>query len=70
MLTHSPRYVIGCLQQNSQCSPCLVGNGTNDFVSLVGNGDDFVQTGTGTGKLHVAGTGRKTLHLGSGWTQV
>jgi hypothetical protein len=39
-------------------------------VSLVGNGNDTIQTGTGTGKAHVAGTGVKTLRLGDGWTQI
>ncbi len=47
-----------------------VGNGTDDFVSIVGNGNEGVQTGRSTGKVHVAGTGRKNLHLGSGWTQI
>ena len=47
-----------------------LGNGTGDSVSIVGNGNEDVQTGNGTGKVHVAGTGHKTLKLGSGWNQV
>jgi len=43
-----------------------VGNGTNDAVTIVGN--ESVQTGTGTGQLHIYGTGRRTLKLGPGWT--
>jgi hypothetical protein len=40
-------------------------------VSLVGNGNDLVQTGNGSGTVHVAGTGNKTVHLGSkGWHQI
>lgn len=46
----------------------VVGNGTNDSVTMVGNGAETVQTGTGTGKLHLSGTGTRTLQLGTGWT--
>ena len=47
-----------------------VGNGTGDSVSLLGNGNDTVQTGNGTGTVYLPGTGKKTLHLGSGWTRI
>ena len=53
-----------------------VGTGTGDSVSIVGNGNERVTTGTGcrvkrgTGTVHVAGTGTKTLKLGQGWTQI
>jgi hypothetical protein len=47
-----------------------LGNGINDFVSLVGGGNDSIHTGIGTGRVHVAGTGRKTLRLGKGWMQI
>jgi len=47
-----------------------VGNGNNGYVSLVGNGNDNVQTGTGSATVYIAGTGKKTLNLGSGWTQI
>jgi hypothetical protein len=33
----------------------------------VGNGTDTVQTGTGTGTAHIAGTGQKNVNLGGGW---
>jgi hypothetical protein len=38
----------------------------------VGNGNDTITTGTGSGTVHVGGTaGTKTVTLGSkGWTQV
>ena len=46
----------------------VVGNGTSDTVSMVGNGNDSVTTGTGSGTAHVAGSGHKTIRLGSsGW---
>jgi hypothetical protein len=46
----------------------VVGNGTSDTVSMVGNGNDSVTTGTGSGTAHVAGSGNKTIRLGSsGW---
>ena len=47
-----------------------IGNGLGDFLSLVGDGNDDVQTGNGSGQAHVAGAGHKTVHLGSGWTQI
>jgi len=47
-----------------------IGNGNNDFVSVVGNGNDNIQTGNGSGHVHVAGGGTKNLHLGSGWSQI
>ena len=45
-----------------------IGNGNNGYVSLVGN--DNVQTGTGSGTVYISGTDKKTLNLGSGWTQI
>jgi hypothetical protein len=39
-----------------------------DTVSMVGNGNDSVTTGTGSGTVHVAGSGNKRIRLGSsGW---
>jgi hypothetical protein len=38
---------------------------------MVGNGNDTITTGTGSGKVHVAGTGQSKVTLGSkGWTRV
>jgi hypothetical protein len=39
-------------------------------MSLVGDGNDTVRTGSGAGKLHIAGTGKKNLHVGSGWSEI
>jgi hypothetical protein len=42
-----------------------------DLVTIVGNGTDTITTGTGSGTVHVAGSGKKNLILGSnGWSQV
>ena len=48
-----------------------IGDGYNDLVSILGNGNEGVKTGKGSGTVHIAGTGHKNVHLGSGgWTQV
>jgi hypothetical protein len=36
----------------------------------MGNGNDDIHTGNGSGQTHVSGTGHKNLHLGTGWTQI
>jgi hypothetical protein len=37
-------------------------------VMIVGNGNDTVKTGTGSGTVQITGTGHNTVRLGSsGW---
>jgi len=46
-----------------------VGNGYNDLVTITSNGTVTVTTGSGSGKLHIMGTGTQHVNLGGSWIE-